>query len=77
MRGPSYINLDVSLFKRLTLTGTTFFEFRLEAFNVLNRQQFGNPGELNFTNLKNFSRITGLRGGTNPRILQLAGKIYL
>jgi hypothetical protein len=76
VRGPSYINLDLSLFKKFTLTGHTFFEFRLEAFNALNRPQFGNPGQLNFTNLTNFSRITGLRGGTNPRVLQLAGKIY-
>jgi hypothetical protein len=76
VRGPSYINLDVSLFKKFTLTGHTFFECRLEAFNALNRPQFGTPGQLDFTNLKNFSRITGLRGGTNPRVLQLAGKIY-
>jgi len=76
VRGPSYINLDLSLFKKFTLTGHTNFEFRLEAFNALNHPQFGNPGQLNFTNLTNFSRITGLRGGTNPRVLQLAGKIY-
>ena len=74
VRGPGFYNLDASLFKNFTTGGETSLQFRLETFNTLNHPQFNNPGQLNFTNLTNFSKITGTRNGY--RIAQLAMKIF-
>ena len=74
LRGPSFIDLDSSIFKRFTLVERKELEFRAEAFNTLNNPQFGNPGQLNFNNKTGFSRITALRN--NPRLLQLSLKFY-
>lgn len=72
--GPHLVDLDASLFKNFSIRESMYFQFRVEAFNALNHVNFGTPGQLNFTNLKNFSSITGLN--TPPRILQLALKFY-
>lgn len=73
-RGPSYANVDASLFKQFELYKETRLEFRAEAFNLTNTTHFGQPGNLDFTNTTNFSQITSLRG--NPRLLQFALKLY-
>ncbi len=73
-RGPSYENVDASLFKQFPIYDKTHLEFRAEAFNLTNTTHFGQPGNLDFTNATNFSQITSLRG--NPRLLQLALKLY-
>jgi hypothetical protein len=41
---------------------------------VSNSVDFGNPGQLNFNNLTNFSKITSLRN--NQRLVQLALKVF-
>lgn len=74
VRGPSYANLDSSLFKQFAVADRAKLEFRLELFNTLNSPQFGTPGSLNFNNSASFSKITSLRG--DPRIGQLALKLY-
>jgi hypothetical protein len=74
VRGPSFSDLDSSLFKRFTLAERKDLEFRAEAFNTLNTPQFGNPGQLNFNNRTGFSRITGTRN--NQRLVQLALKFF-
>ncbi|MBO0860289.1 MAG: TonB-dependent receptor [Chloracidobacterium sp.] len=74
LRGPRLINLDASLFKQFTVREKTQLQFRVEAFNLTNTADFGNPGQLNFSNLKNFSNITGTRN--NQRLVQLALKLY-
>ena len=74
VRGPSFSNLDSSIFKRFTIAERRQFEFRAETFNSLNTPQFGNPGQLNFTNKTAFSRITSLRN--NPRLVQLSLKFF-
>jgi hypothetical protein len=43
IRGPGSFNIDASLIKN-TKIGHVATEFRIEAFNVLNHPQFGNPG---------------------------------
>jgi hypothetical protein len=73
LRGPGLKNLDASLFKRFDLREKSQLEFRAEAFNLSNTAQFNNPGQLNFTNLSNFSTITGTRN--NQRLVQLALKL--
>ena len=74
VRGPGFYNLDSSIFKNFTTSKETFLQFRLESFNTLNHPQFNQPGQLNFSNPKAFSSITGARNGY--RIVQLAGKFY-
>lgn len=75
-RGPSYINLDSSLFKNFVFTETFRLQFRAEAFNTTNTPQFAQPGQLNFTT-KNFSTITSTRDGSeSSRRLQLALKLF-
>ena len=43
LRGPGTANWDISLFKDVPVHETMKLSFRLEAFNVFNRVQFGNP----------------------------------
>jgi hypothetical protein len=74
LRGPTLKNLDASLLKRFNVTERNKLEFRAEAFNLTNSVDFSNPGQLNFTNLKAFSSITGTRN--NQRLMQLALKLY-
>ena len=71
-RGPSFYNLDSSVFKEFSFTEATRLQFRAEAFNTLNNPQFGQPGTLNDTTT-NFSEITTLRN--TPRLLQFALKL--
>lgn len=72
VRGPGFTNLDASLFKNFSLPESMRLQFRLEAFNVFNHPQFGQPGQLNYT-AADFSEITYSRN--NPRILQVALKL--
>jgi hypothetical protein len=75
VRGPGFQNLDMSLFKQFPIHEATKLEFRAEAFNLPNWHSFANPSSnLNFLNPTGFSAIT--RSRSNPRILQLALKLY-
>ncbi len=67
LRGPHRTNLDLSLFKSFVIKEQTRFEFRAEAFNVLNHPQFGLPNP-NIGNGQAGS-ITSIVG--NPRQLQM------
>ena len=75
--GPAYWNIDMGI-SRLIPMGTRRLELRVEAFNVLNHFNWGNP-VTNF-NSGQFGRITSL-AGTPPnnvygtmRILQFGIK---
>ena len=75
--GPPFRRLDLSLFKRFTITERIYSELRAEVFNVTNTPNFSNPSNLNFTNLTNFGQITATRDSPNdPREIQLALKLY-
>jgi len=43
LRGDDQWNVDFSLFKRFSVTGSKSLEFRAEAFNLLNGVYFGLP----------------------------------
>ena len=43
MRGPSLVNVDLSLFKTTHITERIGLQFRAEAFNVLNHTNLGFP----------------------------------
>lgn len=57
--GPGWDDLDASLFKNFSTGRNTSLQFRAEFFNVLNAVEFGNPGQLNYSQPTAFSSITG------------------
>jgi hypothetical protein len=75
-RGPSFSNLDSSIFKNFNFTETVRLQFRAEFFNTTNTPQFGQPatGSLNFNASSGFSSITTVRN--NQRLIQLALKLF-
>ncbi|MGE0127761.1 MAG: TonB-dependent receptor [Blastocatellales bacterium] len=69
--GPGRFDFDLGLIKRTSITERVNFEFRFEAFNILNKTNF-DVGQAQNINNTNFGRITATFA---PRILQFAGKI--
>ncbi len=69
IRGPVYKNVDVSISRRVPMTSTSGLELRLDAFNVLNTTQFGNPNAV--LGAASFGTITT---ALDPRVLQFALK---
>ncbi|MGA3260858.1 MAG: TonB-dependent receptor [Bryobacteraceae bacterium] len=67
LRGPGAFNANLSIAKTFRLRETTELEFRMDAFNVLNNAEFGNPD----TNIgdQSFGQISST---ADPRILQVA-----
>jgi hypothetical protein len=62
----------MTLSKRLQVTESKSFEFRLEAFNVLNHAQFYGPASVDGeVNDGNFGQIVSAAA---PRLVQLATK---
>ncbi len=86
--GPGFHRFDLSLFKEFRISEKTHLEFRAEFFNLTNHPNFLNPGfsgngvspapgATDFTNTKNFGKITGTRDNPNdPRQIQFALKLY-
>jgi hypothetical protein len=61
VKGPSSLNLDMNMIKRFAITESKEFELRVDAINVLNHPNFGNPvTSINSSN--NFGRITTAGG---------------
>ena len=61
LEGPGAIRFDVDLIKRVRIDETKEFEFRIDAVNVLNHPNFGNPAT-NINGNNTFGRITGAGG---------------
>lgn len=73
--GPSFDNLDFSVFKEFRTSERTHLEFRSEFFNFLNHPSFNNPSiASNGTSPAAISILTSTRG--IPREIQLALKLY-
>ncbi len=71
IRGPGQANWDMSLAKDVPIHERVTVKLRVEAFNLFNRTQFGNPnGQVGNTLFGNIT--TQLN---NPRALQLSGRI--
>lgn len=70
VRGPGFWQVDAVLSKQFALAGRSRLEFRLEAFNVLNRSNFRAP-DGNVSNV-GFGTITST---FDPRQLQLGFKV--
>ncbi len=68
--GPNFWNVNLALSKLIAVSGAQRMELRLEAFNLLNTFNWGNPAA-NF-NSGQFGRITTMAG--EPRIMQFGIK---
>jgi hypothetical protein len=81
--GPSFVNLDMTVAKRMKIWENASIELRLEAYNVLNHTNFNNPGDdppgvgnqiLNGNFGQIFSQLGRPDGTTGARQLQMAAK---
>jgi hypothetical protein len=70
LRGPGVMTTDLSLAKNFPIAGTTEFQLRVEAFNLLNHANLNNPNATFGT--ANFGRITSAQP---LRQIQLGAKI--
>jgi hypothetical protein len=71
LQGPGQFNWDQSLIKTTKFGERQSLQFRVEAFNILNHPQFGNPATT-YSTASTFGQITTT--STNPRIIQLGLK---
>jgi len=83
MKGPAFMNNDLSLFKNFKISESKKFQFRVEAYNFLNHPipsfLSGDPG-LNL-NFDSSGKVTNPIFGTatnklGHRVIQLAAKFY-
>jgi hypothetical protein len=61
LKGPRSLSFDANLIKRFRIHETKEFEFRIDAINVLNHPNFGNPS-MNINGNNTFGRITTATG---------------
>ncbi|WP_263358855.1 TonB-dependent receptor [Acidicapsa ligni] len=73
LRSPGLANTDFSIFKEFHPVEKVKAEFRAEAFNVFNHENFGGP-DTGVTD-NTFGVINSSQSGTNPRQLQFALKL--
>ena len=71
LRGPSFTNFDLSLFRNFKVFRESSFQFRAEFFNILNHTNFGNPDA--HIGDSTYGEIRGQNG--NSRQIQFAGKL--
>ena len=72
--GPGLWNSDFSIQKDTKITEGKTFELRLEAYNLFNHTNFGQPSGNVASG--NFGRVTAIRSFTNSRLVQLGAKFY-
>jgi hypothetical protein len=78
INGPLYVNWDFGMIKNVQVTETSRLQFRVEAFNLLNRANFSIAGTgqsgangIFEVNSSTFGRLSGTFA---PRIVQLVGR---
>ena len=76
VRAPGLWQVDLAMAKKVSLTDKLGMQFRVEAFNVFNRAQFGSP-QANLSSPLSFGVITtpvnqGATGSGTPREFQFA-----
>jgi hypothetical protein len=72
LRATPFFTEDMSLMKKTRVTETTYFEIRLEVFNVFNRGRYGLPN-LNFDD-GNFGISSRNADIFQPRRIQVGGR---
>lgn len=70
VRGPGFVNYDMSLFRRIPLRERASLEFRAEAFNLSNTPRFADPDRN--VNSGNFGQILGTLDNAGERQIQFA-----
>ncbi|MEO6804550.1 MAG: carboxypeptidase regulatory-like domain-containing protein [Edaphobacter sp.] len=79
LAGPGFSDTDVSLQKTTRIAESVNFVLRMDAFDVLNQANFGNPGLTAIPGSTSFGQITATRGAIgdagSSRQLQLAAKV--
>ena len=73
LRAPWGLNENISLAKKFSITEKISVDYRLEAFNLLNRVQFG-TGSTNLSNSSTFGLVTSQ--ANSPRQMQMGLKLY-
>jgi len=71
LRGNGTNNIDMALAKKTAITERINMEFRLEAFNAMNRVKFSNPGTGATTAANSTFGVISSQANT-PRLLQMA-----
>lgn len=69
--GPSFVNFDLGVARRITFTEAIGLEIRSEFFDVLNHPNFNDPSAT--LTSATFGRITS---AADPRIIQLSAKLH-
>jgi hypothetical protein len=69
--GPSFVNFDLGVGRRVRFVESKEFELRFEFFNVLNHPNFNDPSTT--LTSANFGRLTS---AADPRIIQLSAKLH-
>jgi hypothetical protein len=73
LRGPHFINTDLSFMKTVPIGNGMRFQFRMEFYNIFNNVNYGNPGSTFGVPLAtSFGRITS---AGSMRQVQLGGKV--
>ncbi|HKP11716.1 MAG TPA: hypothetical protein VJZ91_06380, partial [Blastocatellia bacterium] len=73
LRGPGFVNLDLSLFRSFSVTERVRLQFRGEFLNALNHPNFSNPGS-NISDAGTFGFITSTTG-TGERNIRLSARV--
>jgi hypothetical protein len=71
LRGPKFVNTDLSLMKNVLVGGGATVQIRVEMFNIFNTVNWGNPAAT-FDNAATFGRITSAGA---MRQVQLGAKL--
>jgi len=71
MRGPSWTNLDLSLFRTFQVSEDFGVEFRSEFFNITNTPKFGNPN--GNASSSAFGEVRGTASFAPSRVIRFAG----
>jgi hypothetical protein len=72
LRGPKWVQTDLSLAKTVALAQTVRVEFHIDIFNAFNNVNFANPNST--FGSTSFGRISALATGANMRQMQLGAR---
>jgi hypothetical protein len=74
LRGPTWVNLDFSIFRNFKVTEDLGLEFRSEFFNLTNTPHFNNPNGT--ATSSQFMWITGTSGNAPERYIRFGLKLH-
>jgi hypothetical protein len=75
IRGPGFWDVDLGLFKTISLPGTVELQLRVEALNAFNHPNFANPGG-DISNAGTFGYITATTGSAQERAIRFGARLH-